>query len=733
MKKILVAAISVLLCAVSVAYGQSRKDLLKSAKKGDAEAQYKLGYCYEYGMKIYPEFLKERVKPNLKKAEKWYLEAAKQNYPIAYYSLGNVYAKNLEYGNATLWYKRAVDSGNEDAALSAAKMENKRYAHDQAAKWYIKAIDMGERIAIEYLMSLETPDYSYRHMEREELLQLAEQRDTKAQCALAFCYYTGKGHFYGTSKDTDINYVKAKKWYLEAAAIGERSAYFPLAVMYQYVLYNNDEAIKWYKRAANKSFKYDSDAFVEAAPVCLAELGVKYTPVILPEDSIENLLKKAKQGDAEAWYQLGYCLRWGKAYYSGKDDEIPKNYDKAKECYLKAIDSGYDRAYFYLGSLYQYGLKNKEEAIKWYKKEAEINNNEVAIKCIEELLAGDKEDSRTKLLEQAEADDAEAWYKLGNCYEEGKAYYSGKVGEIPSDYDKAKECYLKAADGGYDRAYFSLALLYQYDLKDKYEAIKWYKKYADNGSKVAIESLAELGVNYTPGGTSSSYTSSSGSSSSRSSSSGSRSSRTPDGLLAEGTYTISAQGRSTTTGQYTGVAGPDMKVEVKFYDDRITVNGYTYKYESTENGWKKYKGNVIKFGTGSTYTTYYVDSRYNMRRVDCSSFSYGMFGSTDWFTYDVVKGEVNIPDVYSPYGGGSYSTGSSSSESSSGSSYGSSRHQCSLCHGTGRIVRETPTGTFGTGDYKKKCDECGQYFYMSTGHSHVTCPQCHGKGYFTTD
>lgn len=61
------------------------------------------------------------------------------------------------------------------------------------------------------------------------------------------------------------------------------------------------------------------------------------------------------------------------------------------------------------------------------------------------------------------------------------------------------------------------------------------------------------------------------------------------------------------------------------------------------------------------------------------------------------------------------------------------KHTCPLCHGAKRIERDTYTPLYGTEDYRVRCNECGEYFMRSTGHTHITCPQCHGRGYFTTD
>ena len=78
---------------------------------------------------------------------------------------------------------------------------------------------------------------------------------------------------------------------------------------------------------------------------------------------------------------------------------------------------------------------------------------------------------------------------------------------------------------------------------------------------------------------------------------------------------------------------------------------------------------------------------------------------------------------------GSTSSTSSSSSSRKKASASSSLHECSLCNGSGMIIRESHVATFGL-DSKKYCSTCDQTFMASTGHMHVSCSQCHGKGYF---
>ena len=99
--------------------------------------------------------------------------------------------------------------------------------------------------------------------------------------------------------------------------------------------------------------------------------------------------------------------------------------------------------------------------------------------------------------------------------------------------------------------------------------------------------------------------------------------------------------------------------------------------------------------------------------------------------------------TYSPsfpnngYGGG-YTTSKGSSsfsqrQNTTPSHNQPTKHTCSLCNGQRRIVKDTYPSLYGQSDYQIKCNECGGYFMRSIGHTHTTCPQCHGKGYFTTN
>ena len=86
---------------------------------------------------------------------------------------------------------------------------------------------------------------------------------------------------------------------------------------------------------------------------------VKYAPEVL------EYIQKAKQGDADAQYQLGRC------YCEGKG--VDKNKGLAFVLFQKSVNQGYGEACVCLGCCLMNGYaveKNKVEAVKWYREAA---------------------------------------------------------------------------------------------------------------------------------------------------------------------------------------------------------------------------------------------------------------------------------------------------------------------------------------------------------------------------
>lgn len=76
--------------------------------------------------------------------------------------------------------------------------------------------------------------------------------------------------------------------------------------------------------------------------------------------------ESARQGNANAQYNLGNC------YLKGIG--VKENYDEAYKWFEKSAKQGNANAQYEMGDFYKYGEKNNDEAIKWYKKSAMQGN-----------------------------------------------------------------------------------------------------------------------------------------------------------------------------------------------------------------------------------------------------------------------------------------------------------------------------------------------------------------------
>ena len=100
-------------------------------------------------------------------------------------------------------------------------------------------------------------------------------------------------------------------------------------------------------------------------------------------------------------------------------------------------------------------LRNRNEAIEWYRKAAEYGNTQ-------------------------------AQYRLGRCYRFG-------IG-VPQDFIEAAKWFRKAAEQGDRRGECSLGLCYAQGRgvpQDDGEAVKWYRKAAEQGDACGAQFLSE--------------------------------------------------------------------------------------------------------------------------------------------------------------------------------------------------------------------------------------------------
>lgn len=168
-----------------------------------------------------------------------------------------------------------------------------------------------------------------------------------------------------------------------------------------------------------------------------------------PASSIERLLERAEQGDAEAQYEL--------AVRSASGTISQPSSEQAIRWLRRAAEQGHAQAQADLGRLYHGGFgvsKDSAEAAVWLRRAAEQGH----------------------IASQADL---------------GQLYYLGDG--VPRDPAQAFEWYSKAAARGFAAAQFNLAGLHASGdgvEKDSAEAARWYRAAAERGLAEAQHALA---------------------------------------------------------------------------------------------------------------------------------------------------------------------------------------------------------------------------------------------------
>lgn len=227
---------------------------------------------------------------------------------------------------------------------------------------------------------------------------------------------------------------------------------------------NYAEAVKWYRKAANKG---DNKARNDLGNCYYGGKGVEKDEL----EAVRWFWDAAVQGDAEAQNILGDC------YYYGKGVEV--NETEAAEWYQGAADKGHADAQTKIGNCYYYGngvKKDYAKATEWYQKAAIQGNIKAQKKLGDCYYSGrgivqNYEKAAKWYQKVAEQGYADAQTKIGNCY------YSGKG--VKQDYEKAAKWYQKAGIQGSIKAQDRLGDCYYWGrgVKQDYEeAVKWYQK-----------------------------------------------------------------------------------------------------------------------------------------------------------------------------------------------------------------------------------------------------------------
>ncbi|KAG0001615.1 hypothetical protein BGZ79_004409 [Entomortierella chlamydospora] len=210
----------------------------------------------------------------------------------------------------------------------------------------------------------------------------------------------------------------------------------------------------------------------------------------VPQDylkAMEWFLKAAKQGHPDAQNKLGYMYQKGQG--------VQQDWSMAAKWYHAAADQGYAKSQGNLGYMYQngYGVtQDHAKAVDMYKKAVEQGyiGAHCSLGYMYECGLGVTRDH----LEAAK------WYKVAADQGHGIAQtnlgslYRNGLG-VAQDYSKAMDLYQKSAQQGNDAAQCNIAFMYQNGLgvtQDHSKAAEWYQKSADQGYAIAQFNLGMM-------------------------------------------------------------------------------------------------------------------------------------------------------------------------------------------------------------------------------------------------
>lgn len=179
MKKLICVVQLLFVSIVCSAQGIDFKKVTELANQGNAEAQYTLGVCYDFGLGI-----------------------------------------SQDKSKSAYWYKKCARQG---------------WGMKKIEKSLIKKAKKGDVVS-QYNLSVSYLQGGYGFLKNYDLAfywanQAAQQRFGSAQCILGVMYESGWG--------TSVNYVEAEKWFNLAIDNGDKNAKFNLGALYTWPDYSN--------------------------------------------------------------------------------------------------------------------------------------------------------------------------------------------------------------------------------------------------------------------------------------------------------------------------------------------------------------------------------------------------------------------------------------------------------------------------------------------------------------
>ena len=156
MKQLLTECILAVAIVANFSVATVTDDLRDKAEQGHADAQSRLGRCYEHG---------DGVKVDMKEAVRWYEAAAAQGHADAQSRLGWCYEHGdgvkVDLRAAVRWYEAAAEKGHPGAQSNLGSCYERGVGVEkdveEAVRWYEAAAEQGHRPAMTKLEKMGIP------------------------------------------------------------------------------------------------------------------------------------------------------------------------------------------------------------------------------------------------------------------------------------------------------------------------------------------------------------------------------------------------------------------------------------------------------------------------------------------------------------------------------------------------------------------------------------------------
>ena len=341
-----------------------------SAKQGNSDALFKLGYFYSEGLGVEPNYLK---------AKEYFELSAKQNHSDALFDLGCLYSRGQgverNYLKAKEYFELSAKQNNSNALIELGHIYESGFGvpkdHLRAKHYYelsTKQNNSNALLNLAFFYFRQNDDSSNLSKMKELLEKAAEYKNPNAFYSLGDVYYYGIG--------VEKNYEIAMKYYEKAANSNISAAYYQIGRMNF-----NGNGVKQDIVKAIKYYEYSAQLNNTEA---LFTLGDIYSTGYFIEMDIPRAiqyLKKCKENryetinayipDIFAHYKNN---KYNYFYYRSMNDlgliylTVLKDSDKAIENIKEAAFGEYPFGQNNYGLLYQFYLNNLDNAEYYFKR-----------------------------------------------------------------------------------------------------------------------------------------------------------------------------------------------------------------------------------------------------------------------------------------------------------------------------------------------------------------------------